>query len=849
MNNQQLPPGYSANDIVTAPNNQQASQPQGQGLPPGYSPDDIVQKPNIAQQGMTGGKSDEIQAAAPDADLADKAAHAIGGTFEGIGEGVFGAAGGITDLLGGKDTGISKAFHHLAGDDNDTHGTAQNVGRGIETIGEFILGDAALQGLSFADKLKNVSSIMKFIEKSPRLAKALQLGINVGKAGAELSPEERAVLKQYPTLARLAGLGLDSVRAGVVQGGQTLAHGGTLGQATEEGAGMAAGSALLGAPLAALGGVAAKGAEAAKTAEGFNKVAETAPTAEELSSKLEGTVKGATQPKIDEAQKALDEAQSKQAGIESVAQSLGEEAPTKQAITAKAQGAVQSAHTALNNAYEDAASKITSGLKDTTISLKNSNLHKLAEGILVDAGDKTVLDKLGKDAKPNVDPLKDVFDIPNPVSDTVKGVAKRLYQLVDKSDKEPVNLTADGLLDYAKKIKENLRNTGFQTAEDRADRDAYFKMLDAIHNDFYNIAEKSGKPEMIDALNNMNSAYKEGIARFKNPDVKKILEGKSEGNILKLLQGTGSVKDIQTIKGTIGKGAYSELVDNSIQRMAADSTNAKTGEFDFGKFFKNWNSIDPEVRSEMLEGSTKGGPIELAMNQMKKLNANEVIPNSETTIKEAQKFMDDLLGNGNVTKLINNPDKVQALKNLIGPDAMGELGKSVMQNQLREAATDATGKVGRVDFNKLMKFVEKFKDQPELVESLFRPTPETAKAYDTALEQVKNVQGVKNMLKLGVIAPGGLAVGATVGHLLSHPILGMLVAAGGEKYHGGQLLEYLANHPATWRILKSLDTAAKKPLAQGVNMLGKYAAGKAGSVAAPSLLQQIMPNSTLGGTQ
>jgi hypothetical protein len=369
-------------------------------------------------------------------------------------------------------------------------------------------------------------------------------------------------------------------------------------------------------------------------------------------------------------------------------------------------------------------------------------------------------------------------------------------------------------------------------------------MLDAIHNDFYNLAEKSGKPEMIDALTNMNSAYKEGIARFKNPDVKKILAGNSEGNILKLLQGTGSVGDIQTLRNTIGKDAYAELVDNSIQRMSADALNPQTGEFDFNKFFKNWNSINPEIRGEMLQGTKKGGAMELAMSQMKNLNASEVIPNSETTIKEAQKMIDDLMGNGNVERLINNPERLKALNNLVGPEAMGELGQSVLQNQLRQASTviDKNGKtvVGQPDIGKVIKFFEKFKDQPELVESLFRPTPETAQAYDKALSDVKDVESVKKLIKYGVIAPAGIGTGVAVGHIFSHPIMGALIAAGGEKYHGGQILEYIANHPNTWRSLRTIDTIAKKPAAEGVNMLSRYAAGKAGANVAPTVLNQVL---------
>jgi hypothetical protein len=778
--------------------------------------------------------SDELQSDPNDTSFASKAAHAVGGTFEGIGEGVFGTGAGITDLIGGKGTGVSQALHHLAGDDNKQHGTAQNVGRGLETIGEFLLGDEALKGLSFADKLRQTSSVMKLIEKSPKLAKALQLGINVGKAGAELSPEERAILQKSPTLARLAAVGLDSVRAGVVQSGQTIAHGGSVGDAAKEGLGMAAGSAAIGAPLAGLGSILSRGAEGIKTAEGLGKVAEAAPTDEQLSSKLGDTVKGALQPKIDEAGNALQDATEKQSGIQSVASGLAEDAPTKEAITGKAQKAVQAAHDSLNDQYLKSAGEIKDQLKGESIPLKDSNIHKLADG-LVKQGEK---DK---------DELKDLFKIPNPISPEASTLMKRITKIAEggKEEKEPATLTADKLMDFAKQVKENLRKTGFVDRTDRADRDVYFQMLDAIHNDFGEIANKAGKPEVKDALDSMNAAYKEGISKFSHPDVKKILQGNSETNILKLLQGTGSVKDVQTIRNTIGKDAYTQLVDSSFQRMAADSKNPLTGEFDFNKFFKNYNAIDPQVRNEMIDGSTKVGPIELAMSQYKNLNASDVIPNSETTIKEAQKMMDDLIGKGNVDRLIANPEKVQALQQLVGPEAMGELGHSVIQNQFRQAAS-RIGKdgveIGPVDFNKVMDFFGKFKDKPELVDKLFRPTPETAAAYDKILSDVDNVKSAQKLVKLGLIAPAGLTAGALVGHLIGHPFWGMLIAASGEKYHGGQLLNYIADHPATWRAIKALDTVAEKPAAQGAGMLARYAAGRTTAVAGPPL-----SNALIGG--
>jgi hypothetical protein len=89
------------------------------------------------------------------------------------------------------------------------HGTAENVGAGIETVAEFMMGDEALKGLSFAERLSKISPVLKGIEKSPRLLKAVLSSIN----------------EAAPT----------AVRQGVTGAAQATLHGATPGEAVETG--------------------------------------------------------------------------------------------------------------------------------------------------------------------------------------------------------------------------------------------------------------------------------------------------------------------------------------------------------------------------------------------------------------------------------------------------------------------------------------------------------------------------------------------------------------------------------------------------------------------------------------
>jgi hypothetical protein len=104
-------------------------------------------------------------------------------------------AGGLDDLIS-SDTATAN---------QQTHGVGGAVGYGGESVGEFLLGDTALKGLAFSDKLLKTAKLAKAIEGSPRLAQVVQLGIK-------------------------------ALRAGTVQGGIGLARTGDTTQAAEQGA-------------------------------------------------------------------------------------------------------------------------------------------------------------------------------------------------------------------------------------------------------------------------------------------------------------------------------------------------------------------------------------------------------------------------------------------------------------------------------------------------------------------------------------------------------------------------------------------------------------------------------------
>jgi hypothetical protein len=128
--------------------------------------------------------------------------------------------------------------------------TSESIGKGAEGVLEFIAGDEALKGLTWAQKLQKMSKIAELLEA-------------------------------HPYLKGLAQIGFNSLRQGTVAGAQTLAHTGDVEQAAES----AGAAAATGGVLEGVG----KGLGAVK-----NYITR-GPAVEELGQKLvEGLTEGAT---------------------------------------------------------------------------------------------------------------------------------------------------------------------------------------------------------------------------------------------------------------------------------------------------------------------------------------------------------------------------------------------------------------------------------------------------------------------------------------------------------------------------------------------------------------------------
>jgi hypothetical protein len=148
--------------------------------------------------------------------------------LEGVGEGVFKTAAGASDILD-KTTGmtpgtVNKFLHTQAGDSNTPGSStlANKVGNGLEDIGEFMAGDAALKSLSVGDRLLKVGRVAKTIEQSPLLTKAVSIGMNAIRNGAVGTAESAAKSSGDPTSTLLGGGTAGLLTAGLGGLGETI---------------------------------------------------------------------------------------------------------------------------------------------------------------------------------------------------------------------------------------------------------------------------------------------------------------------------------------------------------------------------------------------------------------------------------------------------------------------------------------------------------------------------------------------------------------------------------------------------------------------------------------------------
>lgn len=756
----------------------------------------------------------------PEDSTVSKIAKGTNAVGAGIGDALLNSINNGADLLGIPHATLEARQKELE-QENSGNPTLNNIGYGGESLMEFLMGDEALKGLSLADKLSKSAKIAKILETSPKLTSLLKLGANAGKAATALNPEDLAAINKSPILARLAGAGMDAIRQGGVQAAQTAAlkTGGSVGDRAKagavEGAEMAGGSAVLGGTLGAISGAAAKAGKAAETVAKLNEVAANAPTETDVNKGIEQRVSDALKPEQDVAQKA------KTTGTSDVA-GFAAGAPEKTTLTETARQMAADAEQQYHDEYNAGVNGIKGDLAGETVPYKGSPFLQSAQ-------------KLAQEGATNSKPLDEAFNQTRPGSpranrmlDALTGAAKEgdvvgPEQWVDANGidqieppetvtKAPVNLDIDELISRRKQLGERLRNTGYQTADDRADRKVYKTLMQGIDDTIDQLAKKSAEhpedagmanagpkpPSILDRYRAINGKYRTAMRLLENKDVQSILQGQNGEVAAKLMRGDTTLHDINAVKQVLGEDNFASFATDSLQRFVADSVSPE-GTVDYASLLKKWNNIKEPVREAMFGRF----PAETFSNVLNGISgADEKLNSVNDTIA-------NLMGNGDVKSLLKDPTRLSEMASTIGPDATKELGKSVLENQIREASTvmDKKGKTSfQFDPNKMLAWVNSLKDSPEVVDTLFKVDPEMANHYDRLVSDVSHAASVKKLVKYGL----PLTAAGAGAHAL--PVIAVLTFLAGAGTHGlenaGKVLDTMANHPAVWKAVSGIDKAA-----------------------------------------
>jgi hypothetical protein len=202
-----LPPGATVSPLSGGA----APTPQIEGLPPGAtvspigstpppSDEDIPSPHQSALEGITGFMND---------------------VYTGVTHGLAKTAMGVTKL--DPSVPVIPQAQTAAAEPNAN--PAQTGGEFMENALEFLMGDEALKGLSYADKLKQIVPALKSLEKFPVMQKALGAAMRTGA----VSGGQTAVKTGGDVPATIEAAGTGAVTGGVLEGGaaklgEAIAH-------------------------------------------------------------------------------------------------------------------------------------------------------------------------------------------------------------------------------------------------------------------------------------------------------------------------------------------------------------------------------------------------------------------------------------------------------------------------------------------------------------------------------------------------------------------------------------------------------------------------------------------------
>lgn len=500
----------------------------------------------------------------------------------GVGKGLLDTMSGAADLVGLPHQALDEGRAELD-KDNAANPTLNSVGYGGETLAEFMLGDEALKGLSFGEKLDAVAKAAKVLQKSPRLMGAL-------KAGAAA-----AAVQGAQTTLRAPGTLVDRLKEGV------------------ESAGLAgAGGTVLGYTGELLGDVLQKSAKAGKDVPNLANIAATSKSSPEVVQALSQRI-GETEKELHQGyENGINDLKDRLGGADVAADKNPMQAKAKELLAepipgdhpAVAQG-VSSAGEGMDASTRKFLESIANGndpaaeaVRDEELAEKAKQAAKTKPSGLFDASGKPVSSSAGK---PLVEP-EPIPARPYTIDDLVK-MRQVIRQNIEKY--EPGDTNARSLRSL---LWDKAANNGAGGS--------------AVDDTIENLAKQSGDPDAVKDYQALRANYRAHINDYDDPLIQKIREGKLDDAASQYvgLKKTGAslpsagkvVYNTNVLRNILGDDGLHqfgrEVFDTMVQGATAD------GKFDPAKFTSLWNRVN-----DYSKGDQGVFNLNDAANGMKKL--------------------------------------------------------------------------------------------------------------------------------------------------------------------------------------------------------------------------------------
>lgn len=504
----------------------------------------------------------------PNDNVLIKGAKGVASLAAGAGEAGLDTLAGGANLLGmhGAEQALRAEHDKLAGQ-NANNPTLNTVGYGGETLAEFMLGDEALKGLGFADKLEQVAKTAKILEKSPKLMAALKVGANA------------AATQGAQTALRTPGTLVERAKQGAETGLTTGAVGGVLG--------------LTGSYLS---DVLSQGAKAAKNVPDIANIAATAKSSPEVIQALSERI-GQTEDALhQDYENGINDLKGRLAGAE-----LDPQANPIQA------------------AAEKLRTKPIPGDHPATAQIKKS----AGEGL--DGKTQAILDVLADGNDPAAEAARD-----EEAAERAKMGPKPFIEPLE-TEPEPIPArpyTIDDLIDMRQNIRKAIQSYEPGDTNARTLRSLLWNAdtkSSPIDDAIDKLAQQSSDPTAVGDYQSLRNNYRAHINDYDDPLIKKIREGKIDDAASQYvgLNRTGAslpaaskiTYNTNVLRNILGDDGLHQFGREVFDTMLQNATT--NGKFDPARFTALWNRV-----SEQSKGDQGIFNVKDAANGMAKLAAD-----------------------------------------------------------------------------------------------------------------------------------------------------------------------------------------------------------------------------------